>query len=128
MTPFQIIAIAAIAWLGINQFLRVKNAPAIKILYQLRWFFMTVLAALLVIDPHLSSFVAKKLEISRGVDVVIYFALLWLLYQNYSLSQEIEALYQKLDELVRKLALKDVNGKEPKKEISTTAKGNKERQ
>jgi len=41
--------------------------------------------------------------------VVIYFALIWLLYQNYNQTQEIEKMYDKLDKVVRQLALKDIN-------------------
>ena len=105
MSLFQLIALFLLGWFGFRQFVKFKGAPAVKILYQLRWFFITLLAVLFVGDPGLSSFVAQKLGIGRGVDVVIYFALIWLLYQNYNQSQEIERLYEKLDHLVRKLAL-----------------------
>lgn len=109
MIPFQIIATAILLWLGFKQFLRFRKAPPIKILYQLRWFFITVLATLLVVDPQLPSLIAQKLGVGRGVDVVVYFALIWLLYQNYSLSQELDGVYRKIDEVVRKLATKDAN-------------------
>jgi len=106
MSLFQLIALFLLGWFGFRQFVKFKGAPAVKILYQLRWFFITLLAVLFVGDPGLSSFVAQKLGIGRGADVVIYFALIWLLYQNYNQTQEIEKLYDKLDKLVRQLALK----------------------
>ncbi|PIS22341.1 hypothetical protein COT50_02470 [candidate division WWE3 bacterium CG08_land_8_20_14_0_20_41_10] len=106
MSFFQIITLPILFWFGYKQFVKFRGAPAVKVVYQLRWFFITLLAVLFVGDPGLSSIVAQKLGIGRGVDVVIYFALIWLLYQNYSQSQEIEKLYTKLDQLVRQLALK----------------------
>jgi len=109
MSFFQIITLPILFWFGYKQFVKFRGAPAVKVVYQLRWFFITLLAVLFVGDPGLSSIVAQKLGIGRGVDVVIYFALIWLLYQNYSQSQEIEKLYTKLDQLVRQLALKGVD-------------------
>ncbi len=109
MSLFQLIALFFLGWFGFRQFVKFKGAPAVKILYQLRWFFITLLTVLFVGDPRLPSFIAKKLGIGRGVDVVIYFALIWLLYQNYNQAQEIEKLYDKLDKLVRQLALKDTD-------------------
>ena len=109
MSLFQIITLPVLLWFGYRQFAKFKGAPAIKVLYQLRWFFITLLAVLFVGAPEISSAVAQKLGIGRGVDVVIYFALIWLLYQNYSQSQEIEKLYAKLDKLVRQIALKGLN-------------------
>lgn len=109
MSPFQIIVLPILLWFGCKQFAKFKGAPAVKVLYQLRWFFITLLAVLFVGEPGVSSVVAQRLGIGRGVDVVIYFALVWLLYQNYSQSQEIEKLYDKLDKLVRQIALKGLN-------------------
>jgi len=109
MSLFQIISLPILLWFGYRQLAKFKGAPAVKVLYQLRWFFITLLAVLFVSEPAISSVVAQKLGIGRGVDVVIYFALIWLLYQNYSQSQELEKLYDKLDKLVRKLALKGLD-------------------
>ena len=109
MSLFQIISLPILLWFGYRQFVKFKGAPAVKVLYQLRWFFITLLAIIFVGEPAISSAVAQKLGIGRGVDVVIYFALIWLLYQNYSQSQEIEKLYDKLDKLVRQIALKGLN-------------------
>ena len=109
MSLFQIISLPILLWFGCRQFVKFKGAPAVKVLYQLRWFFITLLAIIFVGEPAISSAVAQKLGVGRGVDVVIYFALIWLLYQNYSQSQEIEKLYDKLDKLVRQTALKGLN-------------------
>lgn len=109
MSLFQIITLPILLWFGYRQSAKFKGMPAVKVFYQLRWFFITLLAMLFVGEPAISAVVAQKLGISRGVDVVIYFALIWLLYQNYSQSQEIEKLYDSLDKLVRQLALKGVD-------------------
>ena len=122
MSLFQLITLPTLFWFGYKQFVKFRGAPAIKILYQLRWFFITLLAVLFVGDPGLSSKVAQKLGIGRGVDVVIYFALIWLLYQNYNQSQEIVKLHDKLDKLVRQLALKDVYVEKPKAENNGSSK------
>jgi hypothetical protein len=111
MSLFQILTLPILLWFGYKQFVKFKGAPAIKMLYQLRWFFITLLAVVFVGEPEISSVVAQRLGIGRGVDVVIYFALIWLLYQNYSQSQEIEKLYDKLDKLVRRAALEPLNEK-----------------
>ncbi len=126
MSLFQIITLSVLFWFGYKQFIRFKTASAVKILYQLRWFFITLLAVLFVGDPGLSSKVAQKLGIGRGVDVVIYSALIWLLYQNYNQSQEIEELYGKLDNLIRGIALRSHGDRFFEKTVSSkprSAKG-----
>ncbi|MFH1566180.1 MAG: DUF2304 domain-containing protein [bacterium] len=109
MTLFQIITLPVLLWFGYRQLAKFKGAPVVKVFYQLRWLFITFITILFVSEPVISSMVAQKLGIGRGVDVVIYFALMWLLYQNYHQSEEIEKLYDKLDKLVRQVSLKGSN-------------------
>ncbi|HAZ29913.1 TPA: hypothetical protein DCY43_04230 [candidate division WWE3 bacterium] len=109
MSLFQIISLTVLLWLGYKQLRKLKGAPAAKIIYRLQWFFVTLLAVLLVSEPEISSVVAEKMGIGRGVDIAIYFSLIWLLSRSYNQSQEIEGLYSKLDKLVRKISLGGVD-------------------
>ncbi|MBU0650203.1 DUF2304 domain-containing protein [Patescibacteria group bacterium] len=122
MSLFQITVLPILFWFGYKQYIKFRGASALKILYQARWLFITLLAVLFVGDPVLTSIVAKKLGIGRGTDVVVYFALIWLLYQNYTQSQEIENLYNKLDKLVRQSALKNTYADKTKKQTDNNAK------
>lgn len=59
-----------------------------------------------VINPEITTFVAQKLGINRGSDVVVYASILLLFYLIFRTNVLLENLRHDLTDLVRKLALK----------------------
>lgn len=106
MTLFQVISLIFLSLLAYKQLVRLRGEPLVKLLFNLRWTLLTLLAILVIWDPGLSSKIASFLGIARGTDVIIYTSIIWLFYQNYQQAKELEVLQIKLETFVRKLALK----------------------
>lgn len=60
-----------------------------------------------VLEPGLTSYVAKRLGIGRGTDVVLYLSIALLFYLIFRLSIALEETRREITELVRKIALTD---------------------
>lgn len=60
-----------------------------------------------VLEPGLTSYVARRLGIGRGTDVVLYLSIALLFYLIFRLSIALEEIRREITELVRKIALKD---------------------
>src|SRR3989344_4132404 len=84
--------------------LQVRSAK-ISIGSFLFWTSLFVLAFVGVVDPKITSFVAKYLGIGRGSDVVFYISIVLLFYLIFRLSITIEEVRREITELVRKIAL-----------------------
>ena len=70
---------------------------------------MFILAIIGVIRPDLTTIVAFWLGINRGSDVVVYASILLLFYLIFRTNILLENLRHDLTQLVRTLALKDVD-------------------
>lgn len=70
------------------------------------WTSIFTVALIGVVKPELTTFVAQKLGINRGSDVVVYASILLLFYLIFRTNILVENLRHDLTELVRKLALK----------------------
>lgn len=60
-----------------------------------------------VVEPGLTSYVAVRLGIGRGTDVVLYLSIALLYYLIFRFSIALEETRREITELVRKIALKD---------------------
>lgn len=60
-----------------------------------------------VLEPGLTSYIAKRLGIGRGTDVVLYLSIALLYYLIFRLSISLEDTRREITEVVRKIALKD---------------------
>lgn len=106
MSLFQIIVLAFIFFV----FLKILKKYREKIISNremLLWSLVWLLAALLIIWPGTTSFLASQLGIGRGVDLIVYLALILNLYLIFRLYVRVEKLGKNITELVRKLAIKD---------------------
>lgn len=75
------------------------------------WSFIWLLAIIVAIVPDSTSYVANFVGIGRGADLLIYSAILILLYGFYRLIIGQERQRNELTKLVRELAIK--NAKKP---------------
>ncbi len=107
MTLFQLTALLFLGIFLIRQIFSLRGKSTLHKIFDFRWFILSVLALLVIIFPAISVWVAEVFGISRGVDVVIYVSVIWLFYKVYSLENEIFSLNDKIDELVRKIALQN---------------------
>lgn len=114
MNLFQLISLFALIGFSVNQLLKLKNKPFLKILYGLRWFYVVVIAFVVIADPNISQPIAHVLGIARGADFIIYVSILWLLYKIYSQSQQITSLKEGIEKLVRHIALISKKDDRPK--------------
>ena len=69
------------------------------------WSALFIFALVGVLDPNLTSFVAKFLGIGRGSDVVLYISIALLFYLLFRLSIALEETRREITELVRKISL-----------------------
>ena len=105
MNLFQLIFLLVLIAFSVNQLLKLKNKPFLKIVYGLRWFYVVAIAFVVIADPDLSQPIAHAFGIARGADFVIYVSILWLLYKIYSQNQQITSLKEDIEKLIRHIAL-----------------------
>lgn len=105
MTLFQVITILFLGYFTVQQLRNIKSKSFLKLLYELRWLGLSSLAILVIAFPGVSSQLASVFGITRGVDIVIYSSIIWLFYRVYSLNEKVIQLEDKMDDLVREIAL-----------------------
>lgn len=110
MTLFQIIVLAFIIFAFVKVFKRYQE-KIISSREMFLWGLLWVIAAVLIVWPGTTSFLAAQLGIGRGVDLVIYVALILNVYLIFKLYIRIEKQEKTFTDLVRKLALN--NAKSP---------------
>lgn len=84
------------------------------------WSGLFIFALVGVLDPSLTTFVARFLGIGRGADAVLYASIALLFYLIFRLSIALEDVRREISELVRKLALSDLNKKRVRKKRKLT--------
>jgi len=75
----------------------------------LLWLIIWLAAALVVIWPDITVWIANRVGVGRGSDLVIYLAIIFLFYTIFRLLLRLEKMEKNLTELVRQEALKNFN-------------------
>lgn len=73
------------------------------------WMCTWIVAILAVWNPNVTNLFARVLGVGRGADAVLYVAIVILLYVIFKLYGKLENLEHQLSELVKKIALKDLD-------------------
>jgi hypothetical protein len=107
MNLFQVVTLSLIALFTISRVYRWREEPFLKIIFNLRWVAIFLIAFVVIAFPQVSTFSASVFGIKRGADLVIYVSMIWLLYKIQSDSERIERLESNLEKISRKIALKD---------------------
>ena len=99
--PAQILLFAVIAAFAayVLRARSVRNERLILIL-------MALAGAVLVVAPELSTWLANRLGIGRGVDLVIYLFILFCMFRFVGISAQARKTQRQITELVRALALR----------------------
>ncbi|AXI25580.1 hypothetical protein CFE53_05355 [Methanofervidicoccus sp. A16] len=80
------------------------------------WIFIWVLVILIVVFPQTMSHLATLTGVGRGVDVVIYVAIIILFYLLYRLYIKIENIEREITLIVREIAILEKEKKEKEKQ------------
>ncbi|MBN2457558.1 DUF2304 family protein [Candidatus Woesearchaeota archaeon] len=97
-----------------RSYLRLRNGNE-SIIEFLFWTGLWTLIIAIVLVPEITALPARLLGIGRGVDVFIYFGLVFLFYSTYRIYSKIERVEQEITRLSRTIALRE-DGKKGKKQ------------
>lgn len=105
MLPIQILLIAVFALAIVRVIIR-KFRGELQLGAALMLVVFWLLASAIVVQPGLTSSVAKVFGVGRGTDVVVYLALVGLFLIVFRLMLRIEKLNREITKVVRDKALK----------------------
>lgn len=67
--------------------------------------FLWILIGVAAIIPHITDDIARFVGVERGADMLVYVAVLVLLYAVYRLFVRVQKMHEEITELVRQIAL-----------------------
>lgn len=111
--PMQIILMSLLAFAISRVLLRMREGSLTTGAF-LFWIGIFVLAGFSVWDPSFTTFIAKKIGIQRGTDVIIYLSMVLLFYLIFRTNILIENIRNEITRLTREITLRD--SKKRKKE------------
>jgi len=113
MEVIQILALIFSIFALSKILLQVKNNE-INIESALFWIFIWIMVILIVVFPQTLNYLATLTGVGRGVDVVIYIAIIVLFYLHYRLYMKIEKIERDITLIVREIAIMKREEKEKK--------------
>lgn len=111
----QILIIAFLLFAISRVILRFKDRT-ISIGELIFWMLLWIGAGVITLLPQSTDFLAKILGVGRGVDAIIYIAIIILFYGMFRLYVKMEHIEHEITDIVRKTALKDDNKHDDKKD------------
>ena len=102
--PLQLIAIVFLIFAFSRVWLRAREGTIGKGMF-LFWILVWFLVLIAVVRPELTTQLARKMGIGRGVDVVLYVSIVTLFYLNFRSNVLIENLRHEITQLTRIIAL-----------------------
>ena len=114
MTSFQWIALAVLAVpFVITLVLTVRRVIAPRV--GLAWGLLWVAAAVLIARPELTAIIARALGIGRGTDLVLYVAILGMIFGFFTVYVRLRSIESDLTRIVRELALRSAEEPDEKR-------------
>ncbi len=113
-TSVQFILLPIIIFGLSRVFLRVRE-KVIGYKVALFWSILWVAAGIVVIIPRTTTYLAEKLGVGRGVDIIVYLSLVLLFYLVFRTYVMMEDIRQEITVLIRKLAIEKVLEKKKKR-------------
>lgn len=104
--PIQIFLIFFLVFAISRVFLRFKDG-GISFAGLLFWLALWLLAITSIIKPDFTTFLAKKIGIGRGADVVLYISIVTLFYLIFRTNVMLENIRQEITKLTREIALRE---------------------
>jgi len=106
MIVIQILIILFIVFAITKVGLRYKD-KIISLQEFILWLIFWLIVCLVVIFPDITSYAANLVGVGRGVDLVIYLALLLLFYLVFRILVRLDKQEKEITKIVRKIALDD---------------------
>jgi len=106
MFAFQIIVILFCLYAALRVWQKMK-VRGLNRRWAIFWLVFWLGVGLVVALPWTTSLLAARLGVTRGVDLVVYIAIIALFYFIFRLTVKIEKLEGNITKLVREVALKD---------------------
>lgn len=108
MTSFQWIAFAILGvsftvTLGLT--MRRVIAPRVGFAWGLLW----IAAAVAIAKPELTATIARALGIGRGTDLVLYFAILFMIFGFFAVYVRLRRIESEMTKVVRELAIRSAD-------------------
>lgn len=113
--PIQILLILSLLVATAITWRRAKEG-VIRFREAILWTLVWIAAGVVIILPETTSAVAHLLGVGRGVDLVLYASVVLLFFLVFKLFTSLDRLEKILTDIVRKDALRDVEGVSDKKE------------
>jgi small membrane protein len=104
MSLIQIVLLAVIFFMALHAIAQ-RSRGEIGVVPLVAWLAVWIGGAVVVIFPGFSTWIAGRLGVGRGADVVIYVAIPILFYAVFRLLLRTEKLNREITELTRALAL-----------------------
>ncbi len=104
MSIFQIIILFITAWMIIRALQKVIKKEMSNWLFFL-WIFFWLSILFINLFPETLSWLANKVGIGRGVDLLIYLSIITLFYFAFRYNLRLKKHEQKISELVQKIAI-----------------------
>jgi hypothetical protein len=102
--PIQLVAMVFLIFAFSRVWLRAREGSIGRGMF-LFWILVWLLLLVVVVKPELSTQLARKLGIGRGVDVALYISIVTLFYLNFRSNVMIENLRHEITRLTRIIAL-----------------------
>lgn len=102
--PIQLVAMAFLIFAFSRVWLRAREGSIGRGMF-LFWILVWLLLLVAVSKPELTTQLARKLGIGRGVDVALYISIVTLFYLNFRSNVMIENLRHEITRLTRIIAL-----------------------
>ena len=106
MTLIQFLAVGLVILILIKTIADFKKNK-ITLAYFLFWMGLWLVILIVAVLPQITGFFAKLLGVGRGVDVAIYFAIIFIFFILFEIITRLEKIKQEITEIVRHLALKN---------------------
>jgi hypothetical protein len=108
MTVIQLVLIA-FAGFGFGAVVRRHRRGGLSRLHLALWSLLWIAIIAVVVRPETASFLARRLGVGRGADVVIYLAVAVLFYLQFRQFGRLEDHERQITALTRELALKNLD-------------------
>ena len=104
MTPIQIILITAFFLTAFYYFIRLRSRIADVLLLLA----LLLTSILFILFPEWASYIANRLGVGRGTDLVFYLFLVLFFFVTLKLYSRIRKLEQQITQIIRKESIEDV--------------------
>ncbi|MFA5047537.1 MAG: DUF2304 domain-containing protein [Patescibacteria group bacterium] len=102
----KIILLIIVAIIVLRLIFRFKGKD-LDVLAFISWLAIWVLAAVIVVFPELTSFIASRVGIGRGADLVVYLSIIFIFYLLFRLLLRLERIEKNITQITSHLALKE---------------------